>query len=219
MASGTAKPTSLDNLMAGSRGQIARIHTALPGKVVSYDRVSQTAVVRTAVQFKFAHPDTGLPTDYEAPAIARAPVAFPGGGDFSFTWELAAGDDVLLVFAERSLDEWKSRGGAQAVAAGDVRRFDVTDAIVIPALRSPADPIPAAGIDATAMVIRGPEIRLGSASATQFVALANLVLAELNALRAEIILHTHATGIGPTGPAIGVGASSGAVAATKVKAE
>ena len=61
-------------------------------------------------------------------------------------------------------------------------------------------------------------MKLGDSTATDYVALASLVLDELNALRAEVILHTHATGVGPTGPALGVGATSNPVAATKVQA-
>lgn len=214
----TAKPTTHENLLAGIRGQIARVHTSLPGKVVSYDQATQTCTVTCSVDFKYAHPDTGEPTPYSPPAIANVPVAFPGAGDWSVTWPLAAGDDVLLVFGERSMDEWKSHGGG-GHQAQDVRRFDLSDAVALPALRSPASPIPAEGYDAGALVVRGAEIRLGSSSATAFVALSDLVLSELNALRVEIIAHTHTTGVGPTGPAIGVGPTSNSVAATKVKAE
>lgn len=214
----SANPSEHEVLLEAIRSQVARVHTALPGVVVSYDEATQTASVRPAFKFAYRDATDGTVKRYTPPAIPKVPVAFPGGGDFSITWPLAAGDSVLLVFSERSLDEWRQVAGS-GHEPGDLRRFDLSDAIAYPGLRSPADPIPAAGYAAGVMVHRADELRLGSSLATSFVALADLVLAELNALRAEIILHTHATGIGPTGPAIGVGASSNAVAATKVKAE
>ncbi len=210
-------PTEADLLLAAVRSQLARVHTSLPGVVVSYDEATQTATVRPSVRFKFKDAD-GVIQAYDPPAIANVPVAFPRSGAFSITWPIAAGDTVTLWFSERSLDEWKSVAGSTHEAR-DVRRFDLSDAVAYPGGYSPADALASSAYAAAALVIKAAEIRLGSSAATNYVALANLVLAELNALRTEIIAHTHATGVGPTGPAIGVGPASSSVAATKVKAE
>ena len=45
------------------------------------------------------------------------------------------------------------------------------------------------------------------------------VEARLDTLISQAILHTHATGVGPTGPAIGILPRVGGVGATKVKAK
>lgn len=74
------------------------------------------------------------------------------------------------------------------------------------------------------IVVIDDEIRLGSDSASNFVALANLVLSELNAIRTAFDAHTHVyvpgnlTPISTAAPAVGMG-PAGSVAATKVKAE
>ncbi len=162
---GSSNPTEHEILLEAIRGQLAQVNTALPGTVVSYDRTNQTASVRLAVTFKRRDPDTDEIVSYTPPVLSGAPVAFPGAGAFSITWDLTAGDSCLVVFSSRSLDEWASVV-AETHEPQDVRRFDLSDAIVVPALRSPAAPIPSAGVAAGAMVARSTDIRLGSSAAT-----------------------------------------------------
>lgn len=215
----SANPTDHEILLEAIRSQLARVNTSLPGVVVSYSEANQTATVRPS--FRFAYRDAeGVLQRYDPPAIHNVPVAFPGGGSFSITWPLAEGDSVLLVFSSRSLDEWRTVAGA-AHEPKDLRRFDLSDAVAVPGLRSPADPIPAAGRAAGAMVLRAADLRLGSATASDSVALASLVEAEINALWTAIGAHMHAgvtVGSGVTGTATYPG-SSGSVGASKVKAE
>lgn len=75
--------------------------------------------------------------------------------------------------------------------------------------------------DGTVTVSAPGGIKLqGSGTAAQFVALASLVKAELDALRAELLLHTHAVAsFGTSAPPTGIGATSNAVACTSTKAE
>ena len=222
-----AKPSEHEVLLEGIRGQMARIHTALPGVVVSYDAASQTATVKPA--FKFAYKDPsgdGSVKRYEPNAISNVPVAFPGAGDFSITWDLAAGDEVLLIFAERSLDEWRSLGGSSHEPS-DLRRFDLSDAIAYPDTRSPANAMGADAYAAGALVVGAPEVRLGSSAAAEFVALRNLVETELNRIWTTLATHTHpvpgvipgggSTTSSPALPAILDTANN--TGATKVKAE
>ena len=99
------------------------IHTALPGRVTAYDASTRSATV--------------VPTladmDGEAlPQIFKVPVAFPGGGGFSITCPLLPGDLVLLICAERSIEDFIGQGADQDPL--DVRRHALTDAIAIPIL-------------------------------------------------------------------------------------
>lgn len=212
-----------------ARSATASVNVALPATIVSYDATTQRAVVKIVQSFRRKdHAKRGTAEEivaYRPPTIPGVPVAWWGGGGFSFTCPLAPGDSGLLVFVDRSMDEWLA-SGADEVEPADTRRHDLTDAVFFPGLRSFAAAVAAEGVSSTAATLKGaevvvvsPDIKLGSAAASDFVALASLVLTELDALRAELLLHTHATGIGPTGPAIGIGATSNAVAATKVKAE
>ena len=166
----TANPTEHEVLLEAIRSQVARVHTSLPGVVVSYDEATQTASVRPAFKFAYKDPNDGSVKRYTPPAIPNVPVAFPGAGDFSITWPLAAGDQVLLVFSERSLDEWRTVAGS-GHEPGDLRRFDLSDAVAYPGLRSPAAPIPIDGYAAGVTVVRATEVRLGSSLATAKVML------------------------------------------------
>lgn len=215
-------PSETDTLLAAIRAQLALVHTCLPGTIASYDEATQTATIAPAVKFKYRKAD-GTIENYAPPAIPKVPIAFPGGEGWSITWPLAAGDPVTLVFAERSLDEWRTVRGS-AHEARDVRRFDLTDAIAIPGGRSPADPLPAEGYDPAALVIRGTLIKLGSSAASDFVALSSLTDAALAQLAAVFDAWTPVPNDGGLAlktalAALLLAGWPASTAATKVKAE
>lgn len=211
----SALPTWSEVLREVMDARIALIHTSLPAFIHSYDQTTQTAQVR--INMRFAQRSEGALLFYSPPILPNVPVAWPSANGYSFTFPLAANDPGLLIFSERSLDEWKRATAADEVQPALLRRFDLSDAIFLPQGRSPHTPLASDALASAAMVICGTEIRLGDSTATDFVAMAGKVLTELNALRAEIIAHTHATGVGPSGPAIGVGPTSSSVACDKVK--
>lgn len=207
-------------LMAAVKGSMA---ACLPAKVLTYNPVDQTATVKPAITGRYHDPELEALIPAPLPVIAKVPVAFPSGGGFSITWPLLPDDDVLLVFADRSLDEWKSTGLPENLPA-DTRRFDLTDAIAIPAVKPPVRPISPAGVFASAMVIHGADIRLGSSAAASPVALAPLLSAFLATLKLWLDGHTHTgvtTGGGISGPPVPANLSptAGNLGAVKVKAE
>jgi hypothetical protein len=106
------------------RNEIASIHTAAPGTIVSYDSATGLASVQPSLQFKV--PDGRV---LDMPVIIGVPVQWPSGmgGKASVTFPLQSGDSVLLVFAERALDDWLKGGESD-----DPRKFDLTDAFAIP---------------------------------------------------------------------------------------
>ena len=95
-------------------------HTAIPGVVVSVG--GGTVNVKPLLNRKLRDG-----TVEELPVIPNVPVWFPRGGGASITWPVAAGDGCLLVFSERSLDEWKGGGGQ--VTPDDPRKHGLSDAI------------------------------------------------------------------------------------------
>lgn len=121
--------------------ELAEVHTCLPGKVISFD--GHTAVVRPALSKALASGDP-----LQAPSIFSVPVCFPRGvgGAAIISVPLKAGDDVLLHFSERALENWLS--GADGVP-GDPRMFDLTDAFATPVCR-PGGP----AVDTENLVIR-----------------------------------------------------------------
>lgn len=214
-SSGT--PNSADLLKAAVAAGTAAMHTALPGVVVSYDATKQTISAQVVIQSRYKQAD-GTLVAYTPPVISNIPVAFPSGGSWSITWPLAAGDPVVLVFAERSLDEWKATGNSESTPA-HLRRFDLSDAIAIPGAQAPASPLEATAYDASAMVIAGDLIKMGSSAASAWIALASLVDARLAAMVAAHNAHVHATGVGPTATPTVPMAAQASVASTKVRSE
>jgi hypothetical protein len=224
-------PTIVEGVQAVVAGERAEQRTCIPATVQSYDIATQRATVQAGVQLQLLDGTT-----ISEPVFADVPVMWPSAGGYSFHAPLAAGDEVLVVFAERSIDEWLAAGGYNRVA-NDPRRFSAQDAIAIPGLRSAPNALPAnarpagavcvaAADGAVRMEIRAggvvtifaTEVRLGDDSAVA-LALANLVDARLSTIRTAYDAHTHvsaAPGVptAPPVPLIGVLAST---AATRAK--
>lgn len=104
-------------------------HSSIPGVVDSFDAVTQLAKVQPAI--KHIQRDG---TKINLPVLIQVPVIFPGGGGFTLTFPVEAGDEVLLIISERALDVWQQSGGVQDPL--DTRKHALTDAIAITGLRS-----------------------------------------------------------------------------------
>lgn len=204
---GSSLEDVLEDALSGALA--ARVHVSLPGRVVSYDRTTRTAAVQPIVRGRFRSEDDSVET-YRLPVLPSVPVCFPQGGGCSITWDLAADDDVLLVISERSLDEWKATASGD-VEAQDARRFDLSDAVAFAGLSSPS--VTLAGVLAGTMVVTAPAIALGSKAAAQAFVLGTAFKTLYNA-------HTHATGVGPSGPpAVLMDVVPGTHLSTKIKGE
>jgi len=215
MSSAEAIQKSLKTALAG-------VHTSIPGRVISYDSVTQKATVQPVVRGRRINRATKALESYLPSPIPGVPVCFEAGDGWAFTGPMVEGTPVTIIFAHRSIDEWLLTGEADNLPV-DLRRHASQDAIAIPGGRSFADPLPALAVDATRPVLYSvAEQLLGDSSATDFVALASLVLAELQALRNWAALHIHAgvlAGPANTGLVVGAPPVPGSVAATKVKAK
>lgn len=121
-------PQVLESVMTD---RLADVHTAMPGSVESFDPVRQTANVKLLLKRRVTR-ENGEVEDVSTGVAVNVPVVFPGAGGFRLVFPLNAGDGVLVVFAESSIDQWQSLGGEQP---GGVRRFHLADAIALPGLR------------------------------------------------------------------------------------
>jgi hypothetical protein len=100
-------------------GRQAKMWTALPGIIQSFDATKQTAVVQTTIQAKQSKPDPANPgqvitTLVNLPLCQDCPVHFPTGGGATLTFPVKKGDECLVVFASRAIDGWWQNGGIQA---------------------------------------------------------------------------------------------------------
>ena len=105
------------------------VHTSGPGIVVSFDRGKQTATVRP-VAHKFFRGQGFKPL----PDLMDVPVQFPGGGGFVLTFPVAAGDEGILIFAERAIDAWHASG--KAGPPHEFRAHSLSDACLVVGVRS-----------------------------------------------------------------------------------
>jgi hypothetical protein len=121
------------------------VHTAIPGKIISFDASSGEAVVLPAGAFR--KPGGGA---LDFPQISGVPVLFPqsAGQSAVIAYPVKPGDGCLLVFAEQSLDTWKS--GAQS---GEILTHDLTNAVAIVGLFARASPLVKEACEKDAIVI------------------------------------------------------------------
>lgn len=105
------------------------LHTMLPGIIQSFDAAKQTAVVQPAIKRIFT--ELG---PVNLPLCVDVPVAFPGGGDFFLTFPVKAGDECILMFSERAIDNWYDKGGVQLPS--EYRIHDLSDGVAIVGLNS-----------------------------------------------------------------------------------
>ena len=106
------------------RKQMRGFHTSLPGQITSYDASTQKATVKPLLSRKLR---TG--EEEVLPIIEDVPVIWPRSGGASMTFPVESGDGCLLIFTDRSLDEWKQDGGV--VAPGDPRQHALSDAVAL----------------------------------------------------------------------------------------
>lgn len=196
------EPTWPEILAAASAKALRGVHTALPGRVKDYDVATQTAQVQLAV-----HLD-GL----EVPPLKDVPVCWPGGSEGFLHVPLAAGDTVLVLFAEEDFSRWFDTG---SVSPPQVLARHGLHAIAIPGLRRAKDPLAVTAGHVTLSAIN--ELRLGEDTASVFIALANLVDARITSLQEAIDTHIHPTGVGPSGVNTTPVGALATVASSKVK--
>lgn len=111
-------------LKAAAEHTTRGMHTCMPGRIVSYDAGDQRAEVRPLLGRAL---NDG--SQESLPILNDVPVVFPRSGGAWMTFPVKPGDGCLLIFSERSLDEWK--GSSDEVFPEDSRAFDLSDAVAI----------------------------------------------------------------------------------------
>jgi len=133
MTDSTPQPRTPDLetvIKTGMEAVERRLRVALPGKVEEYNAETQTASVQPLVKETFIDADGASVTE-SLPQLVTVPVVFPRCGNFMITLPLVAGDHVLLVFNDRSIDKFQTGDGSE-VDPLDLRNHDLSDAVAIP---------------------------------------------------------------------------------------
>lgn len=116
-------------------GRLKELHTCLPGVIVAFDPEKQTAQVQPTIQRIFTEKGA-----VNLPVCVDVPVQFPGGGDFFLTFPVKAGDECILWFSERAIDNWHMTGGTAPPA--EYRLHDLSDGMAMVGLNNQLKKIP-----------------------------------------------------------------------------
>lgn len=134
-----SEPTLAEIFREASDSRLSDVHVAMPGRVVSYDRATSTANVLPMVRRAISD-NAGATQHEELPVIPNVRVLFPKGGAFNMTWDLEAGDFVLLVICSSAIGHWRETGDVADPV--DLRRHDLSHAVAIPGIGAKANVLP-----------------------------------------------------------------------------
>lgn len=207
----TRTPSLPEVLRAAVQQGVENLFVALPGKVEKYDSIRQVANVKPLLKRPVIFDDGTEGVD-TLPVLMDVPIVFPRGGGFFLTLPLVPGDNVLLIFMDRSIDSFAVSAGNVDLDPVDFRSHDLSDAVALAGFY----PQPKAIKDVIAGDLaigkeKGTQARfksagleittLGAPTARSFVAMADLVLSELQKIQTALSTHTHpgvTTGPGTT---------------------
>jgi hypothetical protein len=163
-------PTLAELIREAITSRLLDVHTAIPAKVKSYNRATQTADCVPMIRHPAPVSDGSVELE-EYPVIPNVPVGWLRGGGYSLQMPLAAGDFVLLIFSECDIARWRTSG--ELADPGDLRRHDLSYPIAFPCVAPDATALAAVGgalPDPTTAgneaVLDGPStIRIGGSAA------------------------------------------------------
>lgn len=178
--SGDSAHVRLNLLLAALEGWEAELWTAMPGVVIDVQPAALTCSVQPAILAVLTQPD-GTEVTTKMPVIPDVPICFPGGGGFTMTFPVQAGDEGLIIFADRCIDAWWQSGNPgnppQPQPQVERRMHDLSDAFFIPGVRSQVR-LPSGGYNATKAQLRSDDgtvvIEAGAGEITLSAATINL---------------------------------------------
>lgn len=116
------------------------------GTVITFDASTATATVafnykkilrnRNAVSI---NQNNDVIVDY--PVLIRVPVIVMSGGGGYTTYPIFPGDQCLLMFCDRDIDNWLEKGSTNSAPLSD-RMHDISDAVALVGLNPVTKPIP-----------------------------------------------------------------------------
>lgn len=132
-------PTLTDLLDAAKRVLSTQINCVQIGQIQDFDIATQSASVQLVLKrVTNIFPD-GTRTMEERPLLLKVPVMVLFGGNSFLSMPIAPGDNCIVLFNDREIDQWFAKGGIQTPLT--YRAHSVSDAIAIVGIRSLQDSI------------------------------------------------------------------------------
>lgn len=140
-----ATPSFAAVLQGAVDSALARVNTCMPAQVVKVDVAKGRCDVQPCLKRQNVKGEI-----VQLPVIVDVPIATYRAGKAFVSLPVKVGDFVELRFSQRSLDEWKAKGGI--VDPQDTRKFQMSDAIAYPGVYP--DTAPPEGASADDLVIK-----------------------------------------------------------------
>jgi hypothetical protein len=126
---------TLPNLIEAVVGNYLQdIHTSIYGKIVAINYKTQEADVQPLAKHRDRDWEKNAKGLQDMPVIQGVPVIFPSANKGILSFPIKAGDTVLIVFSERSTENFVSSDGSKTIDPQDNRMFDYNDAFCIAGL-------------------------------------------------------------------------------------
>lgn len=206
----TTIPSLLEIFKEAIENRLSDVNTAIIAKVEKYDAKTQQVDVSPVLSNSIKKAD-GSFVEEKMQMLCDVPVLFPRAGGFFLSFPIKVGDHVQILFNQNSLESWYCQDVA---SLAHLPKFTLQGAVAIPGLAPMSQSLNEAheanlviGKDHGVQIhIEDGQIRLGSKDASEALAIANAVKAELESFRTIFNTHVHsyhgtptATQLGPIG--------------------
>lgn len=104
------------------------LRVGIPGIIVSFDTVKQTAKIDIAIREKLSI--NGQSGDVQISTLLDVPISLPRGGNFLLSMPIVKGDECFVIFSDMCINSWFQNGGIQSQEI--LRRHDLSDAVFFP---------------------------------------------------------------------------------------
>lgn len=119
-----------ESLRMALKGQSLITWNSLPAIIQSFDATKGTCTAQPAIQALIRQRD-GTQQYVNMPLLVDVPILFMNAGIFMISFPVKAGDEALIFFADRCIDNWWNSGGIQpqvtAQGVGELRFHDLSD--------------------------------------------------------------------------------------------
>jgi len=127
-------PPNLMNLLEDHKSEIQKaINCVQIGIIKEFDPATQKATIQVAFKQTISIDGKGNKTYAEYPLLVDCPVLVLFGGVDFMSMPIQPGDNCLILFNDREIDNWFVAGGVQAPTTSRVH--DISDAIAIVGIR------------------------------------------------------------------------------------
>jgi len=132
-----------ESLRLALKGQSLITWVALPAIIQSFDPIKCTCTAQPTIQALVTRIVQGRAPDgtfsfnqtkqsyINMPLLVDVPVCFPNAGIFMLSFPVTNGDEALIIFSDRCIDNWWNSGGIQPQVTnqgvGELRFHDLSD--------------------------------------------------------------------------------------------